>query len=93
MFKIRRPEFSRRRALRRLIVAWAILSAGWLFVSTAIAYRLTHRIEARSAEPAPSLAWGRLESHRIATRDGEEIGAWFVNGQRRCPERAGAPRS
>jgi uncharacterized protein len=67
--------------LRRLIVAWAVLSAAWLLVSTAVAYRLTHRLGARHAEPAPSPAWGPLESHRIPTRDGEEIGAWFVDGR------------
>ncbi len=71
--------------MRRLIVAWAILSAAWLLVSSAVAYRLTHRLEARIDEPAPSPAWGRLESHRIATRDGEEIGAWFVDGRDDAP--------
>jgi alpha-beta hydrolase superfamily lysophospholipase len=85
MFKIRPPGFSRRRGLRRLIVAWAILSAAWLLISSAVAYRLTHRHEARFDEPAPSPAWGRLESHRIATRDGEEIGAWFVDGRDGAP--------
>ncbi len=71
--------------MQRLIVAWAILSAGWLLVSVAVAYLLTHRLEARSDEPAPSPGWGRLESHRIATRDGEEIGAWFVEGRDDAP--------
>ena len=71
--------------MRRLIVAWAILSAAWLLASSAVAYRLTHRLEARFDEPAPSPAWGQLESHRIATRDGEEIGAWFVDGRDDAP--------
>ena len=71
--------------MRRLIVAWAILSRAWLLISTAVAYRLTHRLDARSDEPAPSPAWGRLESHRIATRDGEDIGAWFVDGRDDAP--------
>jgi alpha-beta hydrolase superfamily lysophospholipase len=85
MFKFRVPGLLRRRAVRRLIVAWAVLCAAWLLISMAVAYRLTHRLEARIDETAPSLAWGRLESRRIATRDGEEIGAWFVDGRADAP--------
>lgn len=85
MIRGRLPQFTRRRAVRRLIVTGTIVCAGWLLISAAVAYLLTHRLEARFAEPAPSVDWGRLESHRISTRDGEEIGAWFVDGRADVP--------
>ena len=75
------PRITRRRA----IVVCVILPAAWLLVSATIAYLLTHRLGSRFAEPVPSIDWGRLESHRIATRDGEEIGAWFVDGRSDAP--------
>ncbi len=71
--------------MRRLIVISTILCAGWLLISVAVAYLLTHRLTGRFAEPLPSVDWGRLDSHRIATRDGEEIGAWFVDGRAEAP--------
>jgi alpha-beta hydrolase superfamily lysophospholipase len=85
MIRVRLPHFTRRRALRRLIVISTIMCAGWLLISAGVAYRLTHRLGYRFAEPAPRVDWGRLESHRIATRDGEEIGAWFVDGRSDTP--------
>ena len=53
----------------------------WLGVSTAIAYRLTRRPRAWFAEPAPRVAWGSIEEHRLRTSDGQDIGAWFVEGK------------
>ena len=85
MIKTRLPRFSKRPTLRRLILVGAVLCVAWLMVSSAVAYRLTHRHEARFDEPAPSPGWGRLENHRIGTRDGEEIGAWFVDGRDDAP--------
>jgi alpha-beta hydrolase superfamily lysophospholipase len=57
----------------------------WIGVSTAVAYRLTHRSKPRFEPPAPTTRWPRLESHRLSTRDGHEIGAWFVEGQPDAP--------
>ncbi len=74
------PRFTKR-TLRRLIVTGLALCTGWLMVSLAVVYLLTHRLSARFAEPAPSVSWGRLETHRLATRDGQDIGAWFVDGR------------
>jgi dipeptidyl aminopeptidase/acylaminoacyl peptidase len=67
------------------MVLFSALLAGWLLVSSAVAYRLTRRHDARLDEPTPSLAWGHLENHRIATRDGQELGAWFVAGSDEAP--------
>jgi alpha-beta hydrolase superfamily lysophospholipase len=80
MSKVGLPRVSKRRIRRGLIVFGAILAA-WLLVSSAVAYRLTHRTAARLDESVPSPEWGRLEDHRLTTRDGEEIGAWFVDGR------------
>ncbi len=74
-------EIARRRLVRRLVATWAILLVAWLSISSLAAYKLTHRLGARADEVAPSPAWGRLESHRLRTADGEEIGAWFIDGR------------
>jgi alpha-beta hydrolase superfamily lysophospholipase len=71
--------------LRRWLITTAVAVAVWLLVSSVVAFRLTRRPRSRFEEPAPNVTWGKLESHRFSTRDGEEIGAWFVDG------RGGAP--
>ncbi len=67
------------------IVRWALFAvvmlAIWLVASAAVAYRLTTRRRPRFEEPSPRVAWGQVEGHRIKTRDGEEIGAWFVDSR------------
>jgi alpha-beta hydrolase superfamily lysophospholipase len=72
---------AKRRLVRRLVVTGTIVCVLWLAVSSAVAYRLTHRRGARAEEVAPSPAWGRLEGHRLKTRDGEEVGAWLIDGR------------
>ena len=74
-------EIARRRLVRRLVVTWADLVR-------ALAGRLIGRGVQADASPGneaeevtPSPAWGRLEGHRLKTRDGEEVGAWFVDGR------------
>jgi alpha-beta hydrolase superfamily lysophospholipase len=57
----------------------------WLLVSSAVASRLTRRARARYEEPAPRAAWGRIEDHRLRTSDGQDIGAWFVEGKPEAP--------
>ena len=49
--------------------------------SLAVAYALTKRQRPPFAEPAPAVAWGRIEAHRLRTSDGQEVGAWFVPGE------------
>jgi pimeloyl-ACP methyl ester carboxylesterase len=41
---------------------------------------LTRRPHAPFPEPAPIVAWGTLEEHRLRTSDGETLGAWFHRG-------------
>ncbi len=59
--------------------------AVWLFVCSAVAFRLTRRPRSRFEEPAPTVTWGKLESQRLLTCDGQEIGAWFVDGRGDAP--------
>lgn len=72
---------AKRRIVRRMAVTGTILCALWLSVSSVVAYKMTHRRGVRADEVAPSPSWGRLEGQRIKTRDGEEIGAWFIDGR------------
>ena len=79
------PQSRSRQWLRRGAIVLGILLALWLFVSSAVAYRLTHRLRPPFEERAPRVAWGVLEDHRIKTSDGEELGAWFCNGDDELP--------
>jgi alpha-beta hydrolase superfamily lysophospholipase len=69
-----------RRGLRLLGIWTLLLSTLWLLVSLIIAYTLTRRPHARFSEPAPVVAWGTLEEHRLRTSDGETLGAWLCRG-------------
>jgi alpha-beta hydrolase superfamily lysophospholipase len=74
-----------RRRIKRWIVFLAVAPLIWLLVSSAVAYRLTHRRSPRFDEPAPPITWGRIEAERLKTSDGEELGAWFVDGRDHSP--------
>jgi uncharacterized protein len=68
------------RQLRRLSSALVVIVVSWLGVSWVVAHQLTRRPRSPFPEPAPAVAWGKLESHRLTTRDGLEIGAWSIKG-------------
>jgi alpha-beta hydrolase superfamily lysophospholipase len=57
-----------------------VLAVVWLVISLAVAHALTRRHGPRIAEAMPEIGDWKLESHRLRTSDGEELGAWFVNG-------------
>jgi len=59
----------------------AMLAVVWLLSSLAVAYALTCRHGPRTAETTPKIGDWKLESHRLMTSDGEELGAWFVEGK------------
>ena len=86
------PTSIRRRRVGRGLLLIGFVLAMWLVVSWVVAYRLTHRRSPPFPEPTPAVAWGRFESHRLPTRDGQEIGAWLRPGAGGCPFRAAAPR-
>lgn len=69
-----------RRRKTVLAIALVVSFIAWLGASFAVAYRLTHRHTPVKSEHAPAVGWARLEPSRLRTRDGFELGAWFVPG-------------
>lgn len=69
------------RWLRSLCVALVL----WIIISWAAAYRLTRRRHARSPEPIPARASKGYEATRLKTRDGEDLGAWYREGEDNRP--------
>lgn len=64
-----------------LFAAGVLVVAVWLLASYAAAYKLTRRSGPSQAEPAPALAWGHAIPFRLSTADGQELGAWFIDGR------------
>jgi alpha-beta hydrolase superfamily lysophospholipase len=62
-----------------------VLVAVWLLSSLAVAYALTCRHGPPTDEGTPDIHDGKLESLRLKTSDGEELGAWFVEGTKDGP--------
>jgi pimeloyl-ACP methyl ester carboxylesterase len=81
---MRLPLLANRRVRRGLIIT-AVLAVVWLLSSLAVAYALTCRHGPRTAEGTPEISDWELESHRLKTSDGEELGAWFVEGMKDGP--------
>src|SRR3954464_6709365 len=79
------PSSTRRRRVGRGLLLFGLLLVMWLVVSWGVAYRLTHRRRPPFAEPAPAVSWGAFESHRLPTRDGHQIGAWYAQGREYAP--------
>jgi uncharacterized protein len=71
---------SRRRRLCRLGAGLLLLPGLWLLVSLLFVWKLTRRPHTPFAEPAPNLAWGSFEEHRLHTADGVTLGAWLLRG-------------
>jgi uncharacterized protein len=68
---------------RKVLGTLAILALVlWLAVSGVVAWKLTRRLGPPHPEPPLAFAWGHIESHRLATADHQEIGAWLVRGDR-----------
>ena len=68
----------RARRLRTLFAAAFVAGLAWLGSSAFVAWQLTRRARPAYAEPVPARGAGRVEEARIATRDGERLGAWFL---------------
>jgi fermentation-respiration switch protein FrsA (DUF1100 family) len=58
-----------------------VVVALWLLGSYAVAYYGTRRPHPLCAEREPALSWGKIESFRLATADGQNLGAWFIDGR------------
>jgi alpha-beta hydrolase superfamily lysophospholipase len=70
-----------RKWLRRLLAAGGIAVVLWLAICYVAADRLTRRAVPPRPEPAPELGWGHVAPFRLTTSDGEELGAWFIDGR------------
>jgi uncharacterized protein len=64
----------------RLLTWSTFFFVSWLLCSLIISYAATHRWSGPSEEPIPE-TWSKIESLRLTTADGEELGAWFVPGE------------
>jgi alpha-beta hydrolase superfamily lysophospholipase len=78
-------RFFNRRRMRRWLIFAVLLLVVWLGTSLAVAQRLTRRRRPPFPEPIPTAARGTFSAHRFPTRDGEQIGAWFVAGREDQP--------
>lgn len=58
----------------------------WLGASALVAWKFTRRNGRAFAEPPPAATWAEVESRRLKTVDGQEVGAWLVRGdpQKAC---------
>ncbi|MGF1580107.1 MAG: alpha/beta hydrolase [Gemmataceae bacterium] len=75
-----------RKYVRRSLLGLGVVTMLWLFSSFATAYYFTRRIGGPTAkEPAPQFGSRNVEPHRLMTADGEELGAWFVEGKPNKP--------
>lgn len=79
------PTSRSRRIVRRVLIGAGVLVAVWLASSYYVACRLVRRPHPLAAEPTPALAWGQVESFRLTTRDGKDLGAWFIEGPADSP--------
>jgi pimeloyl-ACP methyl ester carboxylesterase len=79
------PQNKRRHWLRRILIGLSLAAAFWLLTSYAVAYRFTRRLHAIHPEPVPSITWGTIESFRLSTSDGENLGGWYIEGRPREP--------
>lgn len=68
-----------------LFATLMVLVGIWLAASLAVAYRFTHRQRPIAVEPPPSTAWGEVASFQISSSDGEQLGAWFIDGDETLP--------
>jgi uncharacterized protein len=77
--------FLSRPRIRRWLMTIAVGVIAWLLLSAIVAFCLTRRPRSRFDEPAPNVTWGKFDSHRLLTQDGQEIGAWFIEGRADLP--------
>ena len=76
------PRWRPRRRWKRLAAAVGILSLLlWLGGSYLVAKELTRRTRSQRPEPKLEVAGLLYEDVRLSTSDGEDLGAWFFEGQ------------
>ena len=70
-------RFTKRRLLAFLLLGVIL----WLASSAFVTWTFTRRSGPPYPEPSPEVAGLDVESHRLTTCDGEEVGAWLVRGE------------
>ncbi len=75
----------KRRALKWLAVLVLLGVILWLAASAWVAWRLTRRGSGPFAEPTPFIAGRDVESIRLSTCDGQQIGGWLFRGDASKP--------
>jgi alpha-beta hydrolase superfamily lysophospholipase len=70
---------------RRALIALGVLTLAWWSSGVVVLIFLTARPAAWHAEPLPANAAEGFEELRLSTRDGEELGAWFVDSDEAKP--------
>lgn len=76
---------SKQRRWRWLLAVTSALALLWLASSFLAAWWMTRRPATLFSEPPPLVAWPTFVSLRLATSDGEELGAWFHPGNADSP--------
>lgn len=64
--------------MKGILTRAAIYTGVWFAGAFGFTFFMTYRL-GRSSEPAPTIAWGTIESTRLKTCDDQEIGGWFVD--------------
>jgi alpha-beta hydrolase superfamily lysophospholipase len=75
----------RHRGFRLVALLLALVGVGWAGSGALVTWRLTRRARPVFPEPAPGLAQGAVEEHRLVTADGLGVGAWLVRGAPGAP--------
>ncbi|HEV3383278.1 MAG TPA: alpha/beta fold hydrolase [Gemmata sp.] len=71
---------------RRRVQIAAILAIGlWLFGSWLVADQMIQRAAPIRAESPPVIAWGEIRPLRLSTVDAEELGGWYIPGEKSSP--------
>lgn len=89
-FTVRRPNVRTKGTAMRLLTRRLAYAAGalvtiWIGLALGSAWFFTRRPLPMTPEVAPEVAWGKFESSRIKTADGEELGLWFLEGAPDAP--------
>jgi len=67
------------------VVVAFLAVALWLGLSWSVAHELTRRSKPRCFEPIPELTGVCIEELRLTTCDGEDLGAWWIEGDAQRP--------
>ncbi|EPX61181.1 hypothetical protein D187_000964 [Cystobacter fuscus DSM 2262] len=70
---------------RLIMLVLALLGVGWAVSGALMTWRLTRRARPYFPEPAPALAQGTVEEHRLIVADGTKVGTWLARGEPGAP--------